>query len=95
MKITKKDAKHFDADGFEGFVYYEKGNTNALEVQVNGKHPIKKVPGTLLYRVESGLGKFTINNEDFQANPGDVFIINNNISYSYEGKMRLFEVKLN
>jgi len=97
-KISLKDTERFDRDEFFGHVYLledSKLGFGALEVYVNGSHPKKIVEvSTRMYRVEEGEGTFRIDGVSYEAEVGDLFLIHKGSNYSYEGKMKLFEVNL-
>lgn len=94
--IPLVDASHFDRDGFSGDVFVPKeANLGfvALQVDVHGKHPRKRIlEGNIRsYYVVSGEGIFTLGEEARQAQQGDLFVIPAGSEYAYEGVMTLFE----
>lgn len=95
MKISLKDADHFEREGFTGDVYVatEAGRGfNALHVDCLTNHYktlLKKAARA--YLVLEGSGSFTINGERHAVEPYDFFLLGDGDVYEYEGKMRLFE----
>ena len=95
MKIPLKDAKTYDMKDFIARFLVEKKDGrgfNALIVDVLTRHYKTKLMGaSRQYLVMEGAGMFIINDEEMSAEPGDFFIIESGSTYSYSGKMRLFE----
>lgn len=90
------DAGVFEREGFTGrvFVAKEEGvGFNAMQIDVHGSHPEKKILGgnTRCYYVAEGSGVFALNGEDHLVNGGEFFVIPAGGEYSYSGSMRLLE----
>ena len=93
-RIQLTETEGFSREGFDGHIYTELGsNFNALRVDVHGNHPRKRMLGdtTRNYLVIDGTGRFTIRDETFDVQPGDLFVIPPEGEYQYEGQMTLFE----
>lgn len=94
-KISLSETSSFEREGFSGQVYVpsEAGmGFNALLVDVHGRHPRKRMIDTArVYFVVKGTGKFTLDQETFDAAEGDLFVIPEGHEYEYEGKMQLLE----
>lgn len=97
-RITHTETKRFDRDGFYGLRYLEDADGagfGALEVHVDGAHPEKTVTvQTRMYRVEEGTGTFLIDGTTYEVVAGDMYLIRRGSTYSYQGKMRLFEINI-
>ena len=94
MKISQKDGKAFEREGFAGNFYLENMDEgfNAIFVDCFTGHPAKKIEGmTRCYFVIDGSGTFTINGEVMPAESHDFFIIKSGETYEYTGAMHLFE----
>lgn len=94
-KISKEDTEQFEREGFSGSIYVnsnENAGYNALLIDVDGKHPRKRmIDTTRVYFVINGNGQFSIGDEVSEVQEGDAYIIPPGHEYSYEGKMQLFE----
>lgn len=95
-KISLEETDKFEREGFSGSVYVDgsKGEGfNALQLDVHGRHPKKRIleGNTRSYFVADGAGTFILNGEAHQVQQGDLFVIPAGSEYEYEGKMRLFE----
>jgi mannose-6-phosphate isomerase-like protein (cupin superfamily) len=97
-KISHQETERFDREGFYGLRYLnddEGAGFGALEVHVQTAHPEKTVQvKTRMYRVEEGSGTFVIDGKTHEAAPGDMFLIRQNSTYSYQGRMKLFEINI-
>ena len=98
-KISRADTLHFDREGFSGDVYVPNDQNqgfNALLVDVNGRHPKKRVleGNTRSYLVTRGQGVFTLDDTKHEVQEGDLFVIGAGSTYEYEGKMQLFEFNI-
>lgn len=97
-KISRKVATRFDQDGFYGLEYFSEKNGSGIgvvEVNIDGVHPEKKVDiAVRIYRIEDGSGNFNIDNVSYTAEIGDVFVVQKSYTYSYSGKMKLFEINI-
>lgn len=94
--IRAADAEVFERGGFTGRVFVSKEESvgfNAMQIDVHGSHPDKKIleGNTRCYYVAEGSGVFTLNGEDYVANGGEFFVIPAGGEYSYSGSMRLLE----
>lgn len=95
-KISLNDTTKFEREGFSGNVYIDGSNSegfNALQINVHGKHPKKRIlkGNTRAYYVAEGTGTFTLNGEIHNIQQGDLFVIPAGSEYEYQGEMRLFE----
>jgi len=94
-RIALHETEGFSREGFDGHIYIElpNANFNALRIDVHGSHPRKKMVGdtTRNYLVVEGTGTFTLGEETFDVQPGDLFIIPPEGEYQYKGQMTLFE----
>ena len=97
-KISRKDATRFDQGDFYGLEYFSENNGSGIgvvEVNIDGVHPEKEVDiAVRIYRIEDGSGNFNIDNVSNAAEIGDVFVVQKGHSYSYSGKMKLFEINI-
>ena len=95
MKIPLAKTTVYDLKDFAAKFYVEKKDGrgfNALIVDVVTNHYKTKLTGALrMYLVIDGTGTFILNDKEFMAEPFDLFIIQSGDTYSYKGKMRLFE----
>ena len=95
MKTSRKDARHFDREGFSGDIYVGKEDQkgfNALLVDCVTRHYKTKLTGAIrMYLVLEGSGTFTINDKKEIVERFDFFVISSGDVYEYEGKMKLFE----
>lgn len=95
-KISHSETAKFDREGFSGSVYIHGSNGegfNALQVDVHGRHPKKRilVGNTRSYFVADGTGTFILDGESHKVEQGDLFVIPAGSEYEYEGEMRLLE----
>ncbi len=96
MFFTLAEAKKVDQEGFTAFLYNEKSRIpayNAVYVDVRGAHDKEYVKTShRVYFVIEGTGTFTVDDETRDVQTGDVIAIPPKTPYSYEGKMKLFEI---
>jgi len=96
MIFSLSNAQKFPRDGFTAYVYNNKDQCSAMEtVYVDCFKDHEKVYVKnchRLYFVIEGAGTFTINDKTSQVKQNDVIIIEPMVPYSYQGKMKLFEV---
>jgi mannose-6-phosphate isomerase-like protein (cupin superfamily) len=92
-KISLNEAKVWSEGVVSGKTYIDEKEFDALEVIVDGEYgdKILKV-NCRMYRVEEGSGIFVLDNVEYSANPGDLFVIYQGTHWKYAGKMKLFEV---
>lgn len=96
FRVPLSQATHFDRDGFSGDVYVPKEaklGFIALQVDVHGRHPRKRIleGNTRSYYVANGEGTFTLGEDVHQVQQGDLFVIAAGSEYEYEGMMTLLE----
>ena len=93
MKISPKDAVVKDRGAFVANVHIgDRQDFNFLTVEVKGRHPLTRMHGaTRTYHVVEGEGTFDIDDQHYDARPGDTFVIGDGHRYTYEGCMRLAE----
>ena len=98
MKISLSQAIIHDKGDFIGKFFIEKKDNAGFDfllVECLKKHyktRLKKA--TRLYYVIEGDGYFIIDNVKQEANLYDLFIINDNQTYEYQGKMKLIEINI-
>lgn len=97
--IKRAQGRAFARKGFDGLVYVEKEAANgftALEIRAHGDHPLKRLTGDTarLYYVAEGSGIFSLDGETHEVRAGDIVTIMPESTYSYHGRMRLFEVNV-
>ncbi len=93
-RVRLEDIEHFDRGDYGGWKYVaEFGDLGftALRAHVEGQHPLKEVDAARVYFIISGEGWFHFEEKSFRAEANDLFIIPPGSSYSYEGKMEMFE----
>lgn len=95
-RIQLSETEGFSREGFDGHIYYSapNGTLSLLRIDVHGSHPRKKMLGdtTRTYTVLNGTGSFTVGEETFDVQPGDVYVIPPGGEYHYQGEMTLDEV---
>ncbi len=95
MKFSLDKARTVERDGFTAWLYNSKEQFPAVSsvyVDVRGAHERVYVKKSIrLYFVIKGRGQFTVGNETLEVKTNDVIIIPPKVSYSYKGRMRLFE----
>lgn len=100
FRIPLSQAEHFTRQGFDGNILIPTSmglGFNALQVDVHGRHPRKRMLDgtTRTYYVVDGTGTFTLSSgqgdQVYQVTIGDVFVIPAGGEYEYEGVMTLFE----
>ena len=98
MKISLSETSFFDKKDFTGNVYVGKDKRmafNALLVDcIVGHYKTKLSRATRVYLVMAGHGTFTINEAKHTAEEYDLFIINADDTYEYNGAMKLFEFNI-
>lgn len=97
--IPLDQATHFERDGFTGDILVPKEAAlgfMALQVNVDGEHPLKRMlrGTTRTYYVVDGSGTFTLNGEEVSVDKGGMVVIQPGNEYSYKGTMTLFEVNV-
>lgn len=96
MLFQLKNARQVSRPGFTAYVYNDKKQyptLNTVYVDCFGEHEkvyVKK--SRRLYFVIEGEGTFQINKEILAVKQHDVIVIEPLVEYSYQGKMKLFEV---
>ena len=96
FRVPLSEATHFDRDGFSGDIFVPKEaklGFMALQVDVHGRHPRKRIldGNTRSYYVANGEGTFTLGDDAHQVRQGDLFVIPAGSEYEYEGIMTLLE----
>ena len=99
VKISLSHTTQFEREGFSGNIYIDGSNNegfNALQIDVHGKHPKKRIleGNTRAYYVAEGTGTFTLDGKVHEIKQGDLFVIPAGSEYEYQGKMRLFEFNI-
>ena len=94
--IPFAEAEHFEREGFSGDVLVPKEaemGFTALQVNVDGAHPLKQIlkGNTRSYFVVDGEGTFMLDGEPQAVNKGDLVVIPAGSQYEYQGTMTLFE----
>jgi mannose-6-phosphate isomerase-like protein (cupin superfamily) len=94
--IPLAEAQHFDREGFSGDILVPKEarlGFTALQVTVEGAHPLKQIlaGNTRSYFVTDGTGTFVLNGEPKVVTKGDMVVIPSGSQYEYRGTMTLFE----
>lgn len=96
MLFTLKNSTKVARDGFTAFLYNQKKDYPALNtvyVDCHKSHDREYVKEShRLYFVIDGGGIFYVGNDKYDVKKNDVIVIEPKIEYSYEGKMKLFEV---
>lgn len=97
--VPLDEAQHFDREGFSGDIFVPKEAAigfNALQVNVNGQHPRKRMlkGTTRSYYVVEGEGSFSLNGEVRNVDKGDFVVIPPGNEYEYQGTMTLFEFNI-
>lgn len=91
-RVSLAGATSFEREGFDGHIYVDTPDLKMLQVDVHGRHPRKRmVSGVRTYTVLDGEGTFTLGDETYSVNKGDLFVIPEGGEYEYEGLMTLFE----
>lgn len=91
--------ERFERDGFTGSIFVNKADKrgfNAMQIDVGGSHPEKEIAAgnTRAYYVAEGTGFFRLNGQEKRVKAGDYVEISEGGRYSYQGKMRLFEINI-
>jgi hypothetical protein len=99
FRVPLSGATHFDRDGFSGDIYVSKeANLGfvALQVDVHGRHPRKRIldGNTRSYYVASGEGTFTLGDDTHSVQQGDLYVVPAGSEYEYEGVMTLLEFNI-
>lgn len=94
--IPLAQAEHFEREGFTGDILVPKSaemGFTALQVNVDGEHPLKEIlrGNTRSYYVVDGEGTFALNGEIRTVAKGDLIVIPAGNQYEYQGVMTLFE----
>lgn len=98
MKIALKDTEVHDLKDFIAKFYVTKKDGedfNALLVDCKTRHYKTKLKNAVrMYFVIEGNGEFVVDNEKYEANLHDYFLIKSGQIYEYSGKMKLIEVNI-
>lgn len=96
MFFELKNAKEVKREGFTAFLYNNKKEIpeyNSVYLEVHGTHDKEFVKAShRLYFVIEGEGVFNVGKETKNVKKNDVIVVPPQAIYSYQGKMKLFEV---
>lgn len=94
--IPFDQAVHFEREGFTGDILVPKEAAlgfTALQVNVDGEHPLKEIGkgNTRSYFVVEGEGTFVLDGDPKTVSKGDLIVVPAGSQYEYQGVMTLFE----
>jgi mannose-6-phosphate isomerase-like protein (cupin superfamily) len=96
MLFKLRDAIKVKRDGFIAYVYNMKSDyssVNTIYVECHKNHERVYVKNShRIYFLLEGNGSFNVGEQNYKVEQHDVVIIEPQVEYSYEGKMKLFEV---